>query len=77
MKIFYIHHFFGQFDRLLLCYKFSRTEQPVGLKQPDTILESFKIYNPSLPVEIGRLPDYQGVISREIVWLPERPLFYY
>jgi hypothetical protein len=39
------------------------TEQPAGLKQPDTILESFKIYNPSLPVEIGRLPDYQGNIE--------------
>jgi hypothetical protein len=39
------------------------TEQPAGLKQPDSILESFKIYNPSLPVEIGRLPDYQGNIE--------------
>ena len=39
------------------------TEQPDRLKQPDSILELLKIYNPSLPVEIGRLPDYQGNIE--------------
>ena len=39
------------------------TEQPGGLKQSDSILESFMIYNASLPFEIARLPDYQGNIE--------------
>ena len=39
------------------------TEQPANLKQPDSILESLKIRTPSLPVEINRLPDYQGNIE--------------
>ncbi len=39
------------------------TEQPTKVIQPDSILESLKIYSPSLPVEIARLPDYQGNIE--------------
>lgn len=38
-------------------------EQAAKLKQPDSILESLKIHFPSLPVEIHRLPDYQGNIE--------------
>ena len=38
-------------------------EQAAKLKQPDSILESLKIHSPSLPVEIHRLPDYQGNIE--------------
>lgn len=39
------------------------TEQPAGYKQANSILELLRGYNPALPAEIGRLPDYQGNIG--------------
>lgn len=43
--------------------KCDAAEEPAKLKQPEAILESLKIFSPSLAAEICRLPDYQSEIE--------------